>query len=332
MSLTVFLALAFEFAQEKMRERTLTQTGVTAVCFSPDAKYLASAGTDEIVRIWDVVDRKEIAKLRFGGKKGGPGLEDIRKLLFLPDGESLVIAGGWDTGPARFHVWAIEVGEVQTFRHVHQQQVRTLCASAKMMRLYSTDIGGSHISQWQLGLQSRMQEDDEGKARIGTFMAIASCQGFSLLEEKYLYQSVAATPGGKVLYLGGDHISLYDVATKKANVFRETNHEGMICSITAHPTLPCLAYAGGDGFTVWILGPKQKWKTVRGGGRCTHVQFSHDGKKLAVLRGGVLSLLGFPDLQGPTIRRDVLAVDFSSDGRWMAIGAKTGLRLRKTGP
>ncbi len=68
-----------------------------AVAFSPDGKFLASAGSDMTVRIWDVATAKTIATLK----------HQARGLAFSPDGKVLATAAwGGD-----IKLWSLERGK-----------------------------------------------------------------------------------------------------------------------------------------------------------------------------------------------------------------------------
>src|SRR5689334_15138630 len=66
------------------------------VAFSPDARILASAGVDSVVRLWSVADKKLIATLRHP--------IGVTAIVFTPDGKSLV-TGAYD-GTVR--VWNLD--------------------------------------------------------------------------------------------------------------------------------------------------------------------------------------------------------------------------------
>lgn len=302
------LSLLFVLPIQKDFHVLENNQNVTAVSFSHDGKWVATAGSEETVRIWDVETKKIAWRLRFGGKDGAPGLECVKKMCFTPDKKVLIIAGGWDTGPPILHFWAMEKQMVRSVKSaVHKQQIYDLCLAPDGSLLVTTDLSGKIMECWNVPK--------------------AEPQGTLKMEKMDLsYHSLCRTPEGKTLYFGGSTtLAMMDVETREAMIFGQTGHRGGICSITAHPEAPIVAYAGGDGFTVWANPPKATFKMVKTKGRCTHVQFLPDGKHLAVIRGGTLSLFD-ETLKEREICSGVQVCDFS--GHWAAIGTKSGTILR----
>jgi WD40 repeat protein len=71
------------------------KASVGRVVFSPDGKRLAAAGSDKVVRVWDVETGKELAAL--------PCPDRVAVVAFSPDGKSL--AAGSKDGSVR--IWAV---------------------------------------------------------------------------------------------------------------------------------------------------------------------------------------------------------------------------------
>ena len=71
---------------------------VQKVVFSPDGNQLATAGADEVVRVWDLDTGKQLAALPSQGR--------VEAVAFSPDGESLAV--GSKAGIVR--IWATPTG------------------------------------------------------------------------------------------------------------------------------------------------------------------------------------------------------------------------------
>jgi WD40 repeat protein len=63
------------------------RVGVQGVAFHPDGHTLVTAGTDGMVRVWDVPNKKEIT--HFEGKVG-----EVNAMSLSPDGKIVAVAGG----------------------------------------------------------------------------------------------------------------------------------------------------------------------------------------------------------------------------------------------
>ena len=86
---------------------------IQSLAFSPDGKLLASGGTDNKVRMWDVQKRKEIFIREPGEKKRG----SIFAVAFSPDGKIRVSAGS-----ENIHLWDVAehklIGTLNEEKHV----------------------------------------------------------------------------------------------------------------------------------------------------------------------------------------------------------------------
>lgn len=82
-------------------------TGVYALTFDPDGKYLAGAGLDEVIHVWDVDTREPVFALKGHSDR-------IHALVFSPDG-SFLVSGGED---ATVRVWDVLSGRLRVAREL----------------------------------------------------------------------------------------------------------------------------------------------------------------------------------------------------------------------
>jgi WD40 repeat protein len=91
---------------------------VNSLAFTPDSKLLASAGSDQTIRLWDIVSGKNIATLR-------APFADACVVDFCPKGKLLASAGGDGT----IHFWDLETAKSKGTLHGHDGPVYALTFS-----------------------------------------------------------------------------------------------------------------------------------------------------------------------------------------------------------
>ena len=206
---------------------------VTSVAFSPDGKTVASASSDQTVRLWNAADGKEIRRLQ--GHQG-----QVNSVAYSPDGKMVASAGADNT----LRLWEATSGkEIRRFQG-HQGPVNSVVFSPDGKTLASAS-GDNTVRQWDVagGKEIRQFQGHQGPVNSVVFspdgktLASASADqtvrlwgaaGGKEIRQIQGHQgpvnSVVFSPDGKLVASGSDdHIAaLSDVATGKGmGVFSE---------------------------------------------------------------------------------------------------------------
>lgn len=267
---------------------------VNAVVWAPDGKYLASAGDDHTVRLWDAAIGECLAVLR--------GHDDqVIGVAWSPDGR--ILASASDDHTVR--LWNVANGECLLVLQGHDDRVTGVAwspdgghlASAsddQTIRLWNIDVGGECLAvlQGQDGGVTGMAWSPDGTrlASSATFsedlflwdIATGACsvmlQGHSWIE------SVAWSPdGGRLALVCSDQtISLWDVASGEYLAVLQ-GHEGAVYRVAWSPDGSRLASASSDQtLRLWDGWTAMCVAVLQGhGAPVTGVAWSPDGGQLA---------------------------------------------------
>ncbi len=106
---------------------------VSSVVFTPDGKFVVSAGDDKVIRIWDWRAGKTVRILRGEARPGDEG--KIYAIALSPDGHWLA-AGGW-TSNNEIRLYDFNTGELRGLFKGHTNVVHSLAFSPNSKRLIS---------------------------------------------------------------------------------------------------------------------------------------------------------------------------------------------------
>lgn len=266
------------------------QGTVWSVAFSPNGKWLASAG--EVVTLTDAVTGTRLATLK--GHKG-----EIASIAFSPDGKWLASAGEDKT----IILWDMNDRKPHATLKGHRDQVASIAFSPDGKRLASASDDKT-VVLWDVNSQKPLGTFIGHKNTInsvvfhpgGRFLASVGSDGVATLWDvetrKPLYtldkyenvNGVAFSPDGKSLALGNmdDAVILWDLANHKQFATLDA-HRGPIFDLAFSPDGKSLASASMDHTVViWDVARRKPLHTLRGHSNMVGgVAFSPDGKRLA---------------------------------------------------
>ena len=329
---------------------------VTAVAFSPDGTFLASAGPGQsgirfggIVKLWDV-DTPTNAPIVFYG-----GFRDLKSVAFSPDGT--VLAAGSDD--LTIKLWNMAKGEIITTLEGTRGPVTSIAFSPDGSTLASASNIRGTVELWDV-VKGELITTLEGHTRPvasiafspdGSTLASASRDETIRLWDmatptktpivlgegvelwSFGFTSIAFSPDGSTLSAGSrsGNITLWDVAEEEIITTLEVDtHE--VTSIALSPDGTTLASATRT-IGLWDVVKGELITTLEGHRGDISVAFSPDGRTLASggeRFDGTVKLWELePILQSAATQdppkmhnNDVTSVAFSPDGTLLASASK----------
>lgn len=270
---------------------------VTAVAFGPDGKHLATASSDQTVKLWEVATGMELRTLR--GHEGA-----VTSVAFSPDGERLVTGSADRTAK----LWSVATGETLITFEGHRDGLTYLSLSRDGNHL-ATASSDRTAKVWNMAT-------GEEQATIKGHATGVNCVGFaadgrlatSSSDETVKLWKIESTRESQPLKFGGIG------GWSKLGIGFTSDSESLTVAASSVKT--------------WNLNTNEEEKTFEGTGDFRHHPvFSPDGKRLAAYSRSHAIRVWDADsgeeigvLQG---HKDFIAkMVFSTDGNWLATASQ----------
>jgi WD40 repeat protein len=284
--------------------RLAHETRVYAVAYSPDGKYLASAGDDD-ARLWNLPSDK------------GRTLEHdlgVSEVLFSPDGKYVATATPTSEDgkiPATAHVWEVESGEeIATFEHdgadeyVYKQPSLAFSPDSKLLATTDGDTKSAYV--WDIAddkQRSRLELDGpgslvafgpdgkrlatsslapDGASNVAQVWKLDDTRQVARAEHNDFISGLTFSPDGKRLATSSHDRTARVWEIKSGEVVSRVEHEDIVHYVDFSPNGERLATASADHTArVWDVESSEEIALFEHDGTVNELDFSPDGERLA---------------------------------------------------
>ena len=299
--------LALQKIQDTIQEQNRINTGqeqIKSVSFSPDGKYIATAGKDDTVILWSSLGEKKWTKKGIQ-REVADSVKTMNFVTFSPDGQKIVAAEGDGT----VTLWDISGNQRSSFK-----------ASTTNFKSLSFSPDGQKIAT-----------ADEEQARLWDLSGKKIAE---FIGHKGRVNSISFSPNGQQIATAGydGTVRLWEVSGKQLKQF--IAHKGQeVLSLSLSPDGKYIATSAKDNIArLWNLSEQDSVKLEGHQGSVLNLSFSRDGKSIATTSDdGTVRLW---DLSGKPIttlqghRGAVSSASFSPDGKYLVTaGADNTARI-----
>jgi WD40 repeat protein len=242
---------------------------VSRLALSRDGHWLATAGQDKTIRLWDAATQQ--ARRTLQGHTG-----PITAVVFDPEGTRLVSAANSGSGPGEVKLWDLATGQEILAFLGHQSPVNALALSPDGQRLAAA------IGHLNYGGEIRLWDANTGQALRTLGVHAGPVMSVAFSPDGHRLAAASHPANSALLWKEPGEVKVWDAATGQ-EVLRLRGHTAAVDRVLFSPDGRRLASASQDAtIRIWEAQTGQELVTLRGHSRSvTSLIFSADGQVLA---------------------------------------------------
>lgn len=322
------------------RQIAQLKTSSSNMTFSSDGQLIAVSGPNNTIKLWDVLNKKEIKTFQGDAYIRG-------NLVFSPD-NSMLASTHID---ATIKLWSVATGKLITTLAGHSNSIQDMSFSPDGKVLASGSVDKT-IKLWNLGeidtpyilnghseSVNSIKFSPDGKilasgskdSTVKLWDVSTGTQLKTLQEDANGVNGVSFSPDGKILASGTDHaVRLWDIENG-SEITQLPVEDYMVNTIAFSPDSGMIAVGmAAPRIRLWDINKRDAVDELSEGvyKAITNIVFSYDGKFLAsVGYNGVLDIADSPKIWDvaerkalTTLEERAMSLAFSSDNTMLAIG------------